>query len=74
MVKKQKPLVYHKMVFSSKVKDKLIQGLHSAFDKGSVRSFEWKPIGKTKDGNPIWDFKITLRNVMTKKRKKRRKW
>jgi len=68
--KKTKQLVYHKMVFSSKTKDKLVQGLHRAFDRGSVKSFEWKTIGKTKNGNPIWDFKITLRKVTMKKKKR----
>ena len=70
MGKKTKPLVYHKMAFSNEVKNKLVRGLHSAFDKGSVSSFEYKTIGKSKDGSPIWDFKITLRNVTLKKKKR----
>jgi len=66
----KKPLTYHKIAFGEKAKNRVAKNLNTGYDRGVLKSFSYKSVGKSADGNKIYDFTITQRNPAPKRRKK----
>ena len=66
----KKQFTYHKIAFGERAKDRIAKNLNTAYDRGVLKSFSYKSVGKSVDGDKIYDFTITQRNPRPKRRKR----
>ena len=71
MVKKPKPFTYHKIAFGEKSRNRIWKNLNTAYDKGVLKSFSCKSVGKTSEGNNIYDLTVTQRKPKPKTKKRK---